>query len=202
MSDLSREKLVEFFDWTADKGMMKQGTARSLRSACRAVLAVMEEDEARDVSVADLSAVIQRYQNLNSLKVNPSTMQVYDQRVRHAVKEFVRFNQDKAGWKPTRPQRSRTALQSTTKRKRTRDSSENVDVPEPASTPSGFDASQITHRFPLRQDMIVTVSGIPFDVKRSEMSRLTAFLSNLVATPDEEEEAQLMLPPPAPETSE
>ena len=87
MSDLSREKLDEFLGWVSEKGLMKQATARTLRSACKTVLAVMDDDEARDVSSADLQAVIQRYQNLSGMAVNPSTMQTYERRVKQAVGE-------------------------------------------------------------------------------------------------------------------
>ena len=202
MSDLSREKLIEFLAWTAEKGLLKRSTARVLTSACKTVLSVLNEDEARDVSKMDLTTVVEQYQNLHGMGVSPNTMQAYDRRVRQAVKEFMRYNEDRAGWKPSGVQRSSSQAQSPSKRRPTSRSSSKAGVTEPASLANGFDASEITHQFPLRRDMVVTVSGIPFDVKRSEMSRLTAFLSNLVATSDEEEEKQLMLTSPTSEMSE
>ena len=190
--------MIAFLDWTAEKGMIKRGTARSLRSACNAVLSVMDDDEARDVSGVDLQAVIQRYQNLHSLDVSPKTMQAYDRRVRQAVEEFVRFNQDKAGWKPSGVRRSRTPARSNSMPKNSSGSTNHAGVKEPPSPTVDFDVSEIIHQFPLRRDKVVTVTGIPFDVKRSEMSRLNAFLSNLVVTPEEEQQ-QLMLTAPASE---
>ena len=47
--------------------------------------------------------------------------------------------------------------------------------------------------------MVITVKGIPFDVTRSEMARLTAFLSNLVAEGEEEGRMPLMLNAPSSE---
>ena len=142
MSDLSKEKLIEFLEWTAEKGLFKRSTARALRSACNAVLSVMDEEEARDVSRVDLHVIIQRYQNLHSLEVTPNTMQAYDRRVRQAIKEFVRFNQDKAGWRPSGIQRSSTPAHSASKRKRTRHSSNNAEVAEPVSPVNGLDGVQ------------------------------------------------------------
>ena len=196
MSVLSREKLDEFLGWVAEKGLMKLGTARALRSACKTVLAVMEDDEARDMSTVDLQDVVQRYQNLHGMAVNPRTLQVYDRRVRQAVTEFLRYNEDRANWKPSAVQRSKKPAQSAKKRRPASRTPINGGVENPESHPLDLDVSKIVHSFPLRRDTIVTVSGIPFDVKRSEMSRLTAYLSNLVPH-SEEEQRQLMLAAPA-----
>ena len=201
MSNLSREKLIEFLDWTAEKGMFKRGTARSLRTACNAVLSVMDEDEARDVSKVDLDNIIQRYQNLHSLDVSPSTLKSYSQRVKQAVREFLRFNQDQASWKPSGAQRATTPSKSSKTPKSTSRSRSHPRSNGTSSSLNEFDVTEITYPFPLRRDMIVTVKGIPFDVTRSEMARLTAFLSNLVAI-SEDDHKQLMLPSRASQTDD
>ena len=199
MSNLSRKQLIAFLEWTGEKGLMKKTTADSLKSACNNVLSVMDEEEAQDVSRADLDTLIQRYQNLHSLDVSPATMNAYDKRVRYAIGEFLKYDNDKVGWKPSGGQRSTNAAQPPRKVKSSNRKQEQPGAKEPTPPNEIFDASNITHQFPIRRDMVVTVKGIPFDVKRSEMSRLNAFLANLVAVSEDDGQLPFMLNAPSPD---
>ena len=181
MSEMSREHLVIFLNWAAEKGLMKTASTRSLRSACNAVLSVMDEAEAEDVCAADLDSIFRRYQNLHSFDVSPNTMRAYRNRVGYAIGEFRCYHADKMGWRPSGPQRTTSSARSPSRGKRSErlanTDSKHTDPPEAIE----LDPSSITHRFPLRKDTIVEVTGIPFDIRRVEMARLTAYLSNLVA---------------------
>ena len=192
MSDLSKDQLFQFLDYVAEKGLMKGATARALRSACTAVLDVIEDEEGKDLSKLDIDSTLRRYENLYAFKVSPGTLQTYGQRVKYAIGEFESYSADRAGWKPSGGQRTRSAAKSSGKNTNSRRS----ERPEKsdASRPSEeiIEASNITHQFPLRQNTVVTIKGIPFDVKRSEMARLTGFLSNLVSVSEEPEPKQLM----------
>ena len=88
MADLSKEQLNLFLDWAAEKGLMKASSARSLKSACNAVLAVIEDEEAHDVTKLNIDSAMQRYQNLHGFGVSPRTLQAYSQRVKYAINEF------------------------------------------------------------------------------------------------------------------
>ena len=106
-------------------------------------------------------------------------MKAYRQRVAYAVQEFRNFNENKSGWKPSGGRRP------TTPKPRQKKNVSRMDDVDAFTTGEADDALMITHQFPLRRGMVVSIKGIPFDVKRSEMSRLTAFLSNLVASQEE-----------------
>ena len=197
MSDLSKQELIRFLTWAEDKGLMKSATARSLKSACNSVLAVMDEDEGLDLSKTDMEGVFQRYENKNSYDVNPRTLASYRSRVKYAVDEFIKYNGNKAGWKPSGGQRSPSQA---ARKKASRHESLIQEDPIEAQILHGgeWDAADITYQFPIRRNLVVTVKGIPFDVKKAEMSRFTAFLSNLVAESDAEVQNQPRLnPPPA-----
>ena len=196
MSDLSKAQLFKFLDYVADKGLMKATTARSLRSACTAVLNVVEDEEGRDLSKLDIDSALQRYENLNAFKVSPRTLQTYGQRVRYAIGEFEKYTADRAGWKPSGGQRTRGATKTSGKKTNSRKSEAPEKSGASGSSEEIIDASDITHQFPLRQNIVVTVRGIPFDVKKSEMARLTGFLSNLVSISEKAENKQLMLASP------
>lgn len=195
MSEIGKQHLMVFLEWAEQKGLMKKATARSLRSACGSILSVLDESESEDLSKVDIEAVIQRYQNLNGMTVSPNTMQTYGNRAKYAIEEFLKYNKDKAGWKPSGGHRPASNAQNSRKGRGI-----------PKGPPEGFEAgqstgqtsmdpSQITHQFPIRRDLVVTVKGIPFDVKRSEMARLNAYLSNLVAEEEADEQMQPRLNP-------
>ena len=76
---------MEFLNWAGEKGMIKKTTARSLRVACNAVIGVLDEVEAGDLSKIDLLAIFRRYENLNSMVAKPATTKVYRRRVNYAV---------------------------------------------------------------------------------------------------------------------
>ncbi len=196
MSDYSAQEVIKFLDFASDRGLMKKTSVDSIKSACNNVFSVLDESDASDVSKLDLESIIQRYQNINSLKVRPETMQTYGQRVKYAVTEFLRYSENKSTWKPSGGQRSATSNQSSRTSKPTKKESGSPTITKPSPEEEALDASEITHRFPIRRNSFVTIKGIPYDVKRSEMSRLTNFLANLVAEPEEEEQMPLMLNAP------
>ena len=200
MSDSSTQSVANFLDFAAQRGLMNKGSVSAMKTACNNIFSILDEAEASDVSKLDLEEVIQRYQTINSLKVRPDTMQTYGQRFKYAVSEFLRYNENQAGWKPSGGQRSANSSQ--TSRKGRASKNENPQPAASATPPESvdLDASQIMHQFPIRRDMVVTVKGIPYDVKRSEMARLNAFLSNLVAEPEVEGQMPLMLNEPPTES--
>ena len=200
MSDYSTQGVMNFLDFASQRGLMKKSSVTPIKTACNNIFPVLDESEASDVSKLDLEAVIQRYKNINSLKVRPDTMQTYATRVKYAVSEFIKYNDDPASWKPQGGQRSATSAQSSRREKPAPNGASQPIGNEPTPKGSSLDASQITHQFPIRRDMVVTVQGIPFDVRRSEMARLTAFLSNLVAEEVADEQMPLMLNAPPEES--
>lgn len=123
-------------------------------------------------------------------------MRAYQHRVRQAVEDFKRFQDDPASWKPVRPQRQTRATRATPAHDtRTPKEAERKDQPV-ADAVQPVSVEAIVHRFPVRRDVIVQISGIPFDITKAEMARMTAYLSNLVV-PDADDSGQtpLMLNP-------
>ena len=195
MPGQSTHDLLEFLDFTASKHLMKPATARALKGACNAVLSVLDEAEAADVFAVDLDGVFQRYENMKGMEVSPNTMRSYRQRVSQAIAEFGRYRANPSQWRPAGGQRNASVSKRSQKSNPvTRD---NAGAEGQADTviQRTESADDITHQFPLRRNTIVEISGIPFDVTRSEMARMTAFLSNLVAPPEETDPVQLMLNP-------
>ena len=202
MAGQSKTDLLEFLDYTAEKGLMKKPTAQSLKAACNAVLSAMDKGQQDNVFTIDLDEAAQRYWNLNATTVKPGTLSAYRKRVKQAVSDFQLFKDDPEHWKPVARQRQARGA------KRTGTSVAESQKPTAVVNDLGapiddelLSADKITHRFPLRRDAVVKISGIPFDVTKAEMSRMTAFLSNLVAETDDGELPRLMRGEPETESA-
>ena len=194
MPEQDKQSVMEFLDHVRSKGLMSSNAARSLKYACGAVFSILDDDE--DIFAIDLDALCDRFENLKGMEVTPNTMRAYRQRVKRAVSDFRRYKDDPSHWKPSG---GRLLSKST---KKTRDHKPDIHA-EPA-TPEALTGlnhelttvDDIVHHFPLRRDVIVQITGIPFDVTRAEMGRMNAFLSNLVAVSEDREPNQLMLNAP------
>lgn len=192
MPGQGKTELLEFLDFAGNKGLMTKASAQSLRSACLAVFSILDDAETDNLFTMDLDALFHRYENIKGMEVSPNTMRAYRQRVKQAISDFERYKDNPSQWKPAGGPRSNSSgkrsSRSPTANSRKMDPQARTD----SSVLGASSADEITHQFPLRRDSIVRISGIPFDVTRSEMARMTAYLSNLVAEADEIEHPQLM----------
>ena len=161
------------------------------------MLSVLNQEESADISKIDLDIIFQRFENLNGMKFAPATLREYKRRVKDSIVEFLAYKENQSGWKPSTNQRTVQGKKSTVARAKGGDGSKGAGQSPHEQGNSILDqAKSITHKFPLRADTVVSISGLPFDVKRTEMGRLTAWLSNLVAQNDESKAEPQMLPPP------
>ena len=181
MAEHSKDALFDFLDYASEKNLVKKEAAQALKSACRTVFSILGDQEQEDIFALDLDEVFRRFGNSPRARdVNPDTMRAYQHRVRQAVEDFKRFKDDPANWKPTRPQRqTRTTRATPAHETRTPKEAERKEQPV-ADAVQPTTAEAIVHRFPVRRDVIVQISGIPFDITRAEMGRMTAYLSNLI----------------------
>ena len=195
MIEQNKAGLMDFLDFVSSKSLMKKSTAGSLKSACSAVFSILDEHEEQDIASLDLESVFQRFENAKGMEVNPDTLRAYRNRVKQAVSEFQRYKENPSQWKPSGTQRSSKSSTRNNKSEAQINGNTNGVATSPIHRSGTVDGVEgIVHRFPLRQDTIVCITGIPFNVTKAEMARMTAFLSNLVAESEDEGTTQLMLP--------
>lgn len=193
MPSNDRAALFSFLDHVAQRNLVRKGTAQSLKSACSAVFSVLDEEEQQDVLAIDLDGVFYRFENARALEVTPRTMQSYRQRVRQAVADFGRYQDSPSTWRPTasrrRPQSPKSAERNSTGTQQENRAGKHSGT----TTGQPLLPEKIVHQFPMRENVIVQISGIPFDVTKAEMGRMNAFLSNLVADTAQNTPTQPML---------
>lgn len=171
MNERSREKLLEFLDYLASKGLMAGATVSARKAAVNKVLGILPDEEASDVTQLDLDGVMRRFQNLEGKNYTPGSLQTYLSRTKSAVDDFQNYLRNPLAFRPRvqtreRP-KSETKLESST------------------STPSGVEhsgAERQLAKVPLsssilpiqiRPDTTVFIQGLPYDLTEGEATKIS-----------------------------
>lgn len=173
----SRDELLEFLDFLAEKGLMKRATASSRKAASNVLLSILSEEEAVDLRGLDVDDLMMRFANLRQGDFKPDSLSVYKSRLNGALQDFFRWRDNPMTFKPSiafkdKPSRASTALVTTERKAPTTDKRS---LPNP-NVPTGFAAidevAMITFPIPLRPGVIVKVVGIPNDLSPEEAEKI------------------------------
>lgn len=158
--------LVEFWDWVAEKGLMKKNTAGALKAVCSKVLAVDDDPDSIDVRTLDIEDLLRRFENLRKRNYNPRSLSTYKARFRKAVAMYLAHLDNPSGWRPDIRERSGSVGR------------RGPTPPGTSVSTSGGDAHMMQYPFPLRPGVVARLE-LPTDLKRREVARLTSFLNML-----------------------
>jgi hypothetical protein len=177
--------LVDFLDYAADKGLMEANTAASQKTAVQKVIGMDGDLAEIDVAALDLEQQLRRFGTKFKSEFTPGSLNTYGSRVRSAVANFLAWNQDPAGWKPSRraPRAGSTNGKSKGQqdgRKPATDDEEMKGPPLPGE-PKG---RLIDYPFPLRDGLRIRLA-LPEDIKRAEVRRICGFMNSLAVDADE-----------------
>src|SRR5690349_3096805 len=103
----SRTDLLAFLDYLAAKGLMNPTTARSRKASANAILGILSEEEAADVTAINLDDVMTRFHNLQGANFTPDSMATYKSRTKSAIEDFIRYQQNPLGFKASTPNGAR-----------------------------------------------------------------------------------------------
>ncbi len=165
-NDKSRDKLLEFLDYVASKGLMPKNTILSRKAAAGKVLGILKGAEAEDVTALDLNDVMKRFQNLEGTRYTPSSLTVYLSRTKSAIDDFKSYLENPLAFRPnvqTRAQPKREASTAASKNNSS-SSSERAPTREPLS--GSILPIQI------RPDSTVFVQGLPYDLSEAEATKI------------------------------
>lgn len=174
--DYSLDALNRFFDFAANKGLLKRNTAQSRKLAANKILAVLEESEKADLREVDIDKAFERFQNLQGTDYKPDSLQVYLSRLRTAVSDFTSYVDNPAGFKPSSAQRASSS-------KGRRESGEKTGANKSGAGEEGktekhdfHDSHHIIVPVPLREGITVKISNLPSDLTAAEAGRLAAII--------------------------
>jgi len=168
----SREALLEFLDYLANKGLAQKATVAARKAAVGRVFEILEPEEAADITNIDLANVMSRFQNLKGKEYTPASLSTYQSRIKKAVDDFVTFRKNPLAYRPASVTRERKAK-----------SSADVNTPPQKAPPAPADdqgghihkrghGSENSVPIPIRIDLTVFVQGIPFDLSKAEAAKI------------------------------
>jgi hypothetical protein len=104
----TRDDLFKFLKFTASKGLINKKTVENRTRACKAILGILDETEASDLSKVNLEDVILRHRNLATSTLTPKSLTGYESHVRSALKDFLEYAKNPSSWRPGRQERKKT----------------------------------------------------------------------------------------------
>ena len=173
---MSLNALIVFLDKAAGRGDLKTATANALKASCNKVFSILSDNEKQDLSTIDLDQTFGRFKNRND-DLNPDSLKTYRSRTNKAVTEFLKFREDPENWKPSISQRAKKAKQNTNGRNE--NEYKKTSLADRIRDHKRIESDTLTHNYPLRSNITITISGLPRDLKSIEAKRLSAFLQAL-----------------------
>lgn len=172
----SRNDLISFLDYMAEKGLMNRSTAASRKASSGRILSILTEDEAEDLRKIDTESVFKRFTNIEGKKYSPQSLTVYYGRFKNSIDDFFRYKENPLGFKSNVSTQSIKVV-SNDKKKDSPTSSTAGQLsaeqqPRHASFASMIPESSTIMPIPLRENLIVRIHGLPFDLTKSEAKKI------------------------------
>jgi len=173
MADKSLNALIEFLEWTAEKGLMAKNTVGGRKAAVSAVLGILDPEEKGDVTAVDLDSAMMRFVNLQGKKYNTSSLNVYKSRTNAAIGDFRKWLDDPLSFKPQANKVEKKPQSKGAKApKETRAKSGQADLQQPSTSSSPHQASANVFPIPIRENIVVRIHGLPFDLTAAEAEKI------------------------------
>ena len=179
----SREAMLEFLEYVAQKGLMAQATARARKAAVGKVLGILSEEEAADVTLIDLDSVMTRFGHLQGKGYTPDSLTTYKSRVRSALDDFGSYVANPLAFKPglqTRERKSGTSPTSSKPKNGPERKTELRDM-QPPTNLAGPMASSILP-VPIRPNLTVHIQGLPYDLTVAEAKKIAAVVQAMATS--------------------
>ncbi len=186
--------LFTFLDFAAAKGLLKPATAHAHKASAKAVLSAVDDPAKIDLKTADVDDLYQRFANRNASlpptkRLSPTSLESYRHRTRQAVKWFLDWSGDQAGWRPNFRVVKLAPNGKPKKRKSAEKAPEKAPSAEfnpvaaalsglwkPPQVEAPIKGRLAEYAFPLREGQTLVRFHLPVDLKLAEARKLSAFL--------------------------
>ena len=167
----TRQDFLAFLDWMSEKGLMAKNTVAARKAAANKVLGILSDDEAHDVTVLDLDAVMRRFTNLEGKGYTPGSLTTYLSRLRSALDDFKLYLDKPLQFRPGVQQRERHRPE--------------VQKETPPAAPTG-NGETISSRapnalsIPIRPGTMIVIHGLPYDLNEAEAAKIANVIRAMV----------------------
>jgi hypothetical protein len=161
----SRQDFMAFLDWIAQKGLMAPNTISARKAAVNKVLAILDDDDAQDVTALDVDDLMRRFGYREGKNYTPGSLQTYGSRLRAALDDFKAYVENPMSFRPGVQPRERR------KPEPRRDSApDETALPSPQTSHAAPPANALS--IPIRPDKAILVQGLPYDLTEAEANKI------------------------------
>ena len=178
----STEALQAFLKQAGMEGAINPAAARSRRNALVQLEAELTDDERRDVRNLDVDQLVSRFHKLEGSSIRPESLQLYANRLRTALADFLAWKQDPASFVGSAQERSRAFSRGANRQAALSPDQEAAEriVLEATENPTNVVP------VPVREDTTVYVANLPLDLTAEEADRI-ARIVRAFARPDNDD---------------
>jgi hypothetical protein len=171
----SREGLYAFLDYVIDKGLLNKATTAASKSTAIKVLSILDENEASDIINVDMEVIFNRFVNLEGSSYHPDSLRTYKSRLASAIDYYRSWLQNPAGFKVGSKGANSGSKPKTAKGEKppvNKGNGASQTVSYANSSPSEIFVQRTVLPIPIRADVLVQVSGLPYDLTEREAAKI------------------------------
>ena len=177
--DYSQTAFLKFLRQGAVTGITSPATARSRKLAAEHLLIQLKSHERLDLRLLDVDELCSRFHKLQGSTIRPENIQVYKERLCSALKDFISWTSDPAGFQSVEGEKPEAVLVAARDTEGQAQAREELAFNPPRSPHDIFP-------IPIRDDLIVYLQNIPLDMTRAEAGKIAAVVTAL-ALPEEDQ---------------
>jgi hypothetical protein len=179
----SREALIEFLDYLADKGLMEKNTVLTRKAAATKILGILDDVEAKDVTGVDLEDVVSRFQRLHGRDYTPVSLISYKSRLRSALDDFRSYLSNPLAFRPSVQSRARIKPKPKSNKDDQAEGAAKTDRGlEPMRSIPLPSAAGLVVPIPIRPNLTIHIQGLPFDLTEAEARKIAAVITAMAQT--------------------
>lgn len=175
MSGYTARDLLDFLDYSLDKGLGKKETIKTRIVSVGRILDVVGKEEIGDLREADVDHIMERFMNLEGTKFSPGSLASYKSRLNSSISDFLRYKENPSSYRPKGQRASRSASRSIDVPK---DEGKDAKLQKPLTYTENSkrldvqDDDLAVFPIPLRQGLTVKMVGLPHDLTQNEAQRI------------------------------
>jgi hypothetical protein len=174
----SWDSFLRFLQFITDKHLVNTNTAKNWGvAALKFQDLIVEGEDSDNLKNIDLNNLIERFNHKYSHALTGASLIVYASRIRAALKNFISYADNPATFKPTSSKGKGNAGMRDKRKAKTKIPSPSV--AEQKSREDNLPLSDslfISVPIPLRKNLMIKISGIPYDLTLKEAERISAIV--------------------------
>ena len=176
--DYSQTAFLKFLRVGAVTGITSPATARSRKLAAENLLVQLNTQERHDLRLLDVDELCSRFHKLQGSTIRPESIEVYKERLCSALKDFIEWTEDPAGFQSVEGEKPEAVLVASRDTPGQAQAREELALNPPRSPHDIFP-------IPIREDLVVYLQNVPLDMTQAEARKIAAVVRAL-ALPDED----------------